>query len=79
MDSTSGVEAKGEDREEDKEEGRGAASATIEAPREAAEITEADPDAAAPAEAGKRTAAVGEAARGELHESIRENNIRLFC
>ncbi len=48
MDSTSGVEDKGEDREEDKEEGRAAASATIEAPREAAEITKADLDAAAP-------------------------------
>ena len=36
MDSRSGVEAKGEDREKDNEEGREAASATIEAPREAA-------------------------------------------
>ena len=41
-------------------------------------ITEADPDAAAPAEAGRLTAAVGEAARGELRESLRDKNIRLF-
>jgi hypothetical protein len=60
------------------------ATATIEAPRPpgAAEITEAgaaaDPDAAAPVEAGRLTAAVDEAARGELRESLRANNIRFI-
>ncbi len=82
MDSTSGVE----DRGEDIEEGRGAVTATLEAlrlhgaastdPLEAATV----PDVAVLPEAGRLTAAVGEAARGELRELLREraNSIRLF-